>query len=74
VLPVLPAPRGGQPGERSRPAEQAAVTCHTVTGPRTPNTPKRPVTAAVAAPNAAQSTSRHGDPRALGTTWSIPAR
>ena len=73
MLPVLPPPRPGQPGDRSRPAEQAAATCHTVTGPSTPNTPKRPVTAVLAAPNAA-STSRHGQPRALGTTWSTPAR
>ena len=73
LLPVLPAPRGGQPGDRSRPVEQTAATCHTVTTPSTPSTPKRPVTAAVAAPNAA-STSRHGQPRALGTAWSTPAR
>ena len=73
VLPVGPGCPGGQPGDSSRPAEQAAATCQALTGPRTPNAPNRPLTAAVAAPNAA-STSRHADPRALGTTRSTPAR
>jgi hypothetical protein len=35
--------------------------------------PNRPLTAALAAPNTA-STSRHGQPCALGTAWSTPAR
>ena len=67
-----PATGRGQPGERSRPPNDAAATCHAVTGPITPTGPNRPVTAAVAAPTAA-SRSRHGEPSAFGTAWSTPA-
>jgi hypothetical protein len=73
VLPAAPGWHGGQPGASSRPPEHAAATCQAVTRPRTPNAPKRSVTAAVAAPNAA-STSSHGEPSALGTPRSTPAR
>jgi len=50
----------GHPGERSRPPDDAAATCHAVTGPTIPAARTGPaVTAAVAAPTAA-STSAHG--------------
>ena len=50
----------GHPGERSRPPDDAAATCHAVTGPTIPAARTGPaVTAAAAAPTAA-STSAHG--------------
>src|SRR5262249_58466345 len=72
---VAPAPghTDGQPGARSRPPEHAAATCQPVTAPTTPTTPNRSVTAAFAAPNAANR-SRHGDPNAFGTARSTPTR
>jgi len=73
VLHPAAGPAGGHPGASSRPPEQPAATCQAVTEPTTPTAPNRPVTAAVAAPNAA-SRSRHGQPSAVGTGWSTPAR
>lgn len=72
VLAPAPGPATGHPGARSRPPEQAAATCQAVTGPSTPTGPNRPVTATLAASNAA-SRSRHGQPNALGTGRSTPA-
>jgi len=72
VLPAAAVEGSGQPGERSREPDDAAATSHAVTGPITPAVPNLPVTAVVAAPNAA-STSRHGVPMAFGTAWSTPA-
>ena len=72
MLPAAPTAPSGQPGERSREPDDAAATSHAVTGPITPAVPNLPVTAVVAAPNAA-STSRHGVPMAFGTDWSTPA-
>ena len=72
VLAPAPTEPTGHPGERSRPPLDADATCHAVTGPITPTVPNRAVTTAAAAPTAA-STSRHGEPRAFGTTWSTPA-
>lgn len=73
VLAPAPGPGTGHPGARSRPVEQAAATCQAVTGPSTPTGPNRPVTATLAAPNAA-SKSRHGQPSPFGSGWSTPAR
>lgn len=73
VLRPTSVPAGGHQGASSRPPEQAAATCQPVTGPSTPTDPNRPVTAVVAAPNAA-SRSRHGQPSAFGTGRSTPAR
>ncbi len=73
MLAPAPGQAGGQPGASSRPAEHAAATCHPVTGPSTPAAPNRPVTATVTAPSAA-SRSRYGQPSALGTGRSTPAR
>ena len=72
MLPAAPIEGDGQPGERSREPDDAAATCHAVTGPITPLVPNLPVTAAVATPSAA-TMSRHGEPNALGTAWSTPA-
>src|SRR5664279_5695260 len=72
VLDPAPTALPGQPGERSRPPDDAAATCHAVTRPRTPAVPNLAITAAAAAPNAT-STSRHGDPMAFGTARSTPA-
>jgi len=72
VLDPAPTALAGQPGERSRPPDDAAATCHAVTGPTTPAAPNLAITAAAAAPTAT-STSRHGDPMAFGTARSTPA-
>ena len=73
MLQPAPGEPVGQPGERSRPPLDADTTCHAVSGPINPAVPNRPVTAEVAAPTAA-TTSSHGDPNAFGTARSTPAR
>ena len=72
MLAPAPTAPSGQPGERSREPDDAAATCHAVTGPITPAVPNRAVTAVIAAPSAA-TMSRHGVPMAFGTAWSTPA-
>ncbi len=66
-------PTGGHPGASSRAPEHAEATCQAVTGPSTPTPPNRSLSATVAAPRAA-SRSRHGQPNAVGTGRSTPAR
>jgi hypothetical protein len=64
VLLAGPHYPGGHPGDRSRPIEHAAATCHTVTGPSTPTARTAPVTTVLATSTAA-STSRHVHPLRL---------